>query len=73
MTAVFFFRRDTVTNLLEGEVYYADRNGMMIPNIWSSPKLTEHGAVIATGTKAIQNVFKQYSEVNITNATPQLS
>jgi hypothetical protein len=73
MTAVFFFRRDTVTNTLEGEVYYADKKGILTPNIWSSLKLAEHGAVIATGVKAIQNVFKQYSEVNIIDATPQLS
>ena len=67
MTAVFLLRIDSVTSKGEGEAYYIlGKKGITHCNVWSSPQLTDHRVIIATGNKAINKVFNQHKKYHIT-------
>lgn len=68
-TFVFLLRVDSVNNAKEGEVYEATK-GVVNCNVWASPKLIDHQVMIATGQKAIREVYDQYKDYNITKAEP---
>jgi hypothetical protein len=65
-TFIFLLRIDSVTGKGEGEYYHVNKKGINRCDVWTSPKLTDQEVIIATGSKAIAKIFKQYQNYHIT-------